>query len=126
MSARYWATVKYKNETSSRRVFDQIFEERDEMQVLWDKIKADKNVESAELKVDAGHIVDWISASTDNILHQPGRPPRYPARRRTTWEMSSELLDEIDRRRGSESRAIYVEQELRKLYGIAPLEELAK
>jgi len=124
MSARYWATVKYKNESSSRRVFDQIFETRDEMQVLWDQIKADKNVESAYLKVDAGHLVDWISNSTDNILHQPGRPARYPARRRTTWEMSSELLDEIDRRRGSDSRAIYVEQELRKLYNLPALKTL--
>lgn len=124
MSARYWATVKYKNEDQSRRVFDQIFETRDEMQVLWDQIKADKNVERAELKIDAGHIVDWISASTDNILHQIGRPPIYPARKRTTWEMSSELLDEIDRRRGAESRSIYVEQTLRKLYEMPALESV--
>lgn len=50
-----------------------------------------------------------------------GRPAIYPDRKRTSWEISPDLLNEIDNRRGSESRAIYVERELRKLYNMPPL-----
>lgn len=55
---------------------------------------------------------------------QAGRPTIYPDRKRTTWEITPDLLAEIDKRRGSKSRAVYVEQELRKLYDMSPLSSL--
>ncbi len=55
---------------------------------------------------------------------KPGRPRQYPERERTSWEMSQELLDEINRRRGSLGRSIYIEQELRKAWGMPPLQEI--
>ncbi len=49
---------------------------------------------------------------------------QFPRREKTSWEMSQELLDEINRRRGSLGRSIYIEQELRKAWGMPPLEEI--
>ncbi len=56
-------------------------------------------------------------------VRKPGRPRQFPRREKTSWEMSQELLNEINRRRGSLGRSIYIEQELRKAWGMPPLQE---
>lgn len=48
----------------------------------------------------------------------PGRPRKFGQRVRTSLELSQEVLDAVDRARGTDSRAIEIERVLRKAYGL--------
>ncbi len=72
---------------------------------------------------DRGKVVDSRGKKVYEYV-LVGRPRQFPRREKTSWEMSQELLDEINRRRGSLGRSIYIEQELRKAWGMPPLEEI--
>lgn len=61
--------------------------------------------------------VEWKEVS-------PGRPSFYPDRKRSSLEMSPEVWEEIERLRGGESRAVFIEQCVRKALGMPSLEPL--
>ena len=53
-----------------------------------------------------------------------GRPAEYGPRERTSLVFSAAFLAELDGLRGQTSRSVYIEQTLRRLWGISPLEKL--
>jgi hypothetical protein len=54
-----------------------------------------------------------------------GRPRVYARRIRTSFELSVEVLEAVDRARGNErSRALELERVLRQIYGLPPLNAL--
>lgn len=53
----------------------------------------------------------------------PGRPRKYGKRERVSLTFSTELIAALDARRNGESQSIHIEQELRKAWGMAPLQE---
>lgn len=55
---------------------------------------------------------------------KPGRPSEYPIRKRSSLEMSPEVWAEVDRLRGNESRAVFIEQTMRKALGMPALEPI--
>lgn len=55
-------------------------------------------------------------------VSSPGRPSFYPDRKRSSLEMSPEVWKEIDKRRGDESRAVFIEQAVRQVLGMPALE----
>ncbi len=54
----------------------------------------------------------------------PGRPRIYSSRTRSSLEMSPEVWEGVDMARGNESRAVFIEQAVRKALGMPALELL--
>ena len=50
--------------------------------------------------------------------HPAGRPRLYAPRVRTSLEVSPDVLESLDKKRGSESRAVYIERVLRHDLGM--------
>lgn len=73
---------------------------------------------------DRGKVVDSRGKKVFEFAATgPGRPNRYGERRRVSLTLSMELIAALDARRNGESQSIHIEQELRKAWGMAPLQE---